>query len=181
MAWKNRVRREERRRPAVRVVNSNCSVQSMAGSVSSGAQEGEGAVVGAEELVRGEAGDGGVFVDGLAGETLGVAQLGGDDVLEEVGYGPGVVDVAGERERGGVGGEEGVPALGGGVVPGDELFGGEGGDGVHGLFTVMHVGRSSFFATRVGVADGDRPRMGLNTGVSSLRCERWCCSQLRSR
>jgi hypothetical protein len=28
--------------------------------------------------------------------------------------------------------------LGGGVVPGEELFGGEGGNGGHGFFTVMH-------------------------------------------
>jgi hypothetical protein len=99
-------------------------------------EEVEAAVVGGEELVGAGAGDAVVVRDRETGETLGVAKLGGGDVLEEVGDGVGVVDVTGEREGGGVGGEEGVPAAGGSVVPGNEFFGGEGGKGGHSSFTV---------------------------------------------
>src|SRR6185437_7192463 len=64
---------------------------------------------------------------GKAGQTLRVAELDGDDVLESVGDGLTVADVAEQGEDGGVGEDEVVPVLRGGVVPIDEFFGGEGG------------------------------------------------------
>ncbi len=68
--------------------------------------EAEGAVVGAEDLGGGAAGDFGVVGFGLGGEALGVAEFDGDDVLEEVGGGSGLADVAGEIEDFGVGGRK---------------------------------------------------------------------------
>ena len=62
------------------------------------AELGEGQVVGVEDVVDG--GFGYVFVlgDGFAVEALGVAELGGDDVLQQVGDGGTAADVAAQRE-----------------------------------------------------------------------------------
>ena len=57
---------------------------------------------------------------------MGVAELNGDDVLEEIADGLGVADIAGEREDFGVGKEEVAPVEGGGVVPAEEVVGGDG-------------------------------------------------------
>ncbi len=83
--------------------------------------------MGGEDVGGGVAGDGvvGSFFGG--GEALGVAELDGDDVLEELRDRLDAVDVALEGEDFGVLVDELVPVLGGLVVPGDEFFGGEGG------------------------------------------------------
>jgi hypothetical protein len=99
-----------------------------------GLEEGDGLAVDGEDGFSGVYGN--LFVGGLGDgvEALGVAQLGGDDVLEETGDAGGLADVAGDGEDLGVCGDELLPVPGGGVDPGDELFGGECGG------WVWHVG-----------------------------------------
>ena len=73
--------------------------------------------------------DRGIVRDGKAGETFGVAELRGDDVLEEFGDGLCSCDVTRLGEKFGVAGEELPPALGGLLVPGENFFSGEDGLG----------------------------------------------------
>jgi hypothetical protein len=61
--------------------------------------------------------------------VLGVAELYGEDVLEEVGYRGAFADVAGQGEGFGVLVEERAPAGGGGVIPCEQFFGSEAGHG----------------------------------------------------
>ena len=88
-------------------------------------EDGDGAVVGGVDGVHGVEPDGGVVGDGETGQAFGVAELSGDDVLEEFGDGLCSGDVAGLGEEFGVAGEELPPALGGLFVPGEDFFGGE--------------------------------------------------------
>src|ERR1700760_3779329 len=91
------------------------------------ADEIEGKFVCRVKRVDGVLGD--LFVGGFgkARESLCVAKLDGNDVLKSVGDYLAVADVAKLKEDCRVGEDEVVPALRGGIVPGNECFGGEGG------------------------------------------------------
>lgn len=51
-----------------------------------------------EEIGGGRFGDAGVVGDGLVGETLGIAKLDGDDVLDEIRDGGAAANIAGKEE-----------------------------------------------------------------------------------
>ena len=66
--------------------------------------------------------DCGVVGDGEVSETLCIAELSGDDVLEELSDGLCACDIAGLIEEIGVIGEKLPPTCGGLFVPGEDVF-----------------------------------------------------------
>ena len=92
-------------------------------------EDGDGAIVGGVDRVHGVKPDGVVVGDGESGQAFGVAELCGDDVLEEFGDGLCSSYIAGLAEKFGMVGEELPPALGGLFIPGEDFFSGEGGLG----------------------------------------------------
>jgi len=83
------------------------------------------AVVGGVDGFYGVEWDVGIVGDGETGEAFAVAELYGDDVLEEFGDGLCACDVAGLREEFGVMDEELPPACGGLFIPCEKFFGAE--------------------------------------------------------
>ena len=82
-------------------------------------EDGHGAVMGGVDGFCGIEGDVGVVGDGEVGQTLGVAEFDGYDVLEKFADGLRSGYVAGRGEEFGMAGEEFLPVGGGLFVPGD--------------------------------------------------------------